>query len=150
MTAAIIRNRILFTGVFVLAGASGLTLGLVGRATADDAARSTRYFEMRTYTTNEGKFDALLARFRDHTTKLFEKHGMTNIAYWAPVAKDGEQNTLVYVLAYPDADAREASWKAFMSDPEWQKVYRESTVDGKLVQKVESVFMHATDFSPIQ
>ena len=117
---------------------------------AEKANADTRFFELRTYTTNEGKLDALLSRFRDHTTKLFEKHGMTNVAYWVPETKAGEPEQLIYVMAYPSREARDASWKAFLGDPDWQKVYAESTADGKLVSKVDSVFMNPTDFSPMQ
>src|SRR6266498_318485 len=85
-----------------------------------------RVFEMRTYTTNEGKLDALLARFRDHTTRLFEKHGMTNIGYWVPKDEPLSKNTLVYILAYPSREAAKKSWDAFRSDPDWQKVQKES------------------------
>ena len=102
-------------------------------------------YELRTYYTPEGKLDALNARFRNHTMKLFEKHGMKNIMYWTPVDKP---NTLIYVIAHKDKDAATASWKAFSADPEWQKVAEETQRDGKLVEKVESVYMTPTDYSP--
>jgi len=112
----------------------------------DLSAADTRLFELRTYHANPGKLDALHARFRDHTVKLFEKHGMTNLGYWVPV--DNEGNTLTYVLAYPDKAARNRAWKAFLNDPDWKKAYRESTADGKLVKKVDRIFLSATDYSP--
>ena len=112
------------------------------------AEKETRFFEMRTYYAAPGKLDNLLARFRDHTTKLFEKHGMVNVGYWTPATNS--ENKLIYLLAYPSRDAREKSWKAFGADPVWQKVARESERDGKLVNKVESVFLAPTDFSPIK
>ena len=102
-------------------------------------------YELRTYYTPEGKLDALNARFRNHTMKLFEKHGMKNIMYWTPVDKP---NTLIYVIAHKDKDAADASWKAFREDPEWKKVAEETQRDGKLVEKVESVYMTPTDYSP--
>jgi hypothetical protein len=104
---------------------------------------------MRTYYAAPGKLDALLARFRDHTVKLFEKHGITNIGYWVPI--ENKDNKLVYVIAFPNREAREGkdgSWKAFGKDPEWQRVYKESEANGKLVTKVDSLFLSATDFSP--
>lgn len=105
-----------------------------------------RFFEMRTYTPSPGKMDALMARFRDHTCKLFEKHGMTNVGYW--VTPDGK---LVYLLAFPSKEARDASFKAFGADPDWQKAYAESQKDGvKLAAKVESVFLTPADFSAIK
>ena len=106
----------------------------------------TRVFEMRTYYAAPGKLDALIERFQKHTTKLFKKHGMENIGYWLPAHNDQDQ--IVYVLAYPSMEAREASWKAFGADPKWKKVQQASEANGKIVAKVESVFMHATDFSP--
>ena len=114
--------------------------------TATAADKDTRVFEMRTYFSPAGKLDDLHARFRDHTTKLFAKHGMTNVGYWVPV--ENAENKLVYVLAYPSREARETSWKAFMADPDWQAAYKASEVKGKLVEKVEQRFMAATDFSP--
>ena len=110
------------------------------------SAEDTRLFELRIYYAAPGKLDDLHARFRQHTTALFEKHGMENLGYWVPL--DNKDNKLVYILAYPSKDAREASWKAFMSDPDWQKVYKASEANGKLVNKVESVFMKAADYSP--
>lgn len=110
------------------------------------AADDTRCFEMRIYYAAEGKLDALHARFRDHTMKLFEKHGMQNIGYWVPI--DNAQNKLIYVLGYPSREAREASWKAFVSDPEWKEVAKTTEANGKLVAKVDSRFLTATDYSP--
>lgn len=113
---------------------------------ATAAEPDTRLFEMRVYYAPEGKLDALQSRFRDHTVKLFEKHGITNIGYWTPV--DNTDNELIYFLAYPSEAARAESWKNFMADPDWQKAWRASEVDGKLVSKVVSKFFHATDYSP--
>jgi len=109
-----------------------------------------RVFEMRTYTTVDGRLDALLTRFRDHTTRIFEKHGMTNIGYWIPKDEPLSKNTLIYVLAYPSRDAAKKSWDAFRADPEWQKAQKESEVSGKIVEKVVSVFMDPADFSKIK
>jgi hypothetical protein len=110
-----------------------------------------RVFEMRTYTTLEGRLPALNQRFRDHTRELFKKHGMENIGYWTPVnEKDGKSNKLVYLLAYPSMEAREKSWKAFQADPDWKKAQAESEKDGKIVAKVESVYLNPTDYSAIK
>lgn len=122
-----------------------LTTMLLFAAALTASAQDTRLFETRIYYTEPGRLEALLARFRNHTTKIFEKHGMTNIGYWVPLH---EENKLIYVLAYPDRAARDAAWKAFGADPEWVKVRTESEVSGKIVSKVESIFMDATDFSP--
>jgi hypothetical protein len=128
-----------------------LLLGLGGSlvamlATAADAPGQNRCYELRTYYAAPGKLDALNARFRDHTMKIFEKHGMINVGYWTPA--ENPDNKLIYVLAFPSRDAAKQSWKDFGSDPDWQKVAKESEANGKLVTKAESVFLNATDYSP--
>lgn len=106
-------------------------------------------FELRTYTTNEGKLDALNARFRDHTVRLFKKHGMESVGYWVPIEGKAAENTLIYVLKHPNREAAQASWKAFLSDPTWKEVAKASQKDGPILAKrPESVFMEATDYSP--
>jgi hypothetical protein len=114
-------------------------------------APESRCFEMRTYTAAPGKLEALHARFRDHTNALFKKHGMTLVGYWVPKDKDkGADNTLVYMLAYPDCAARDKAWEAFRSDPEWIRARDASEAAGKLVEKADSVLMTATDYSPMK
>ena len=113
--------------------------------TSLQAEPDSRVFEMRTYHANEGKLDALQARFRDHTVALFEKHGMTNVGYWVPT--ENTENTLVYLLSYQDKEARDASWKSFRDDPDWKAAYKASIADGKLVGKIDSLFLKKTDFS---
>lgn len=124
----------------------GLFSLMLALTTLTSQAADTRLYEMRVYYAAPGKLDALNARFRDHTCKLFEKHGMVNIGYWMP--QDNPERKLVYWLAFPSKEAREASFKAFGADPAWQAAYKASEVDGKLVDRMESVFMHATDYSP--
>ena len=133
------------TVLFCLAG-----LAMSVARAEDKPAEAERFFEMRTYYAAPGKMEALHARFRDHTNKLFVKHGITLIGYWNPVEGSGTPNTLVYILAYPSKDAREKSWKEFMADPDWVKAKAESEVNGKLVDKVDSVFLKPTDYSPIK
>lgn len=106
-------------------------------------------FELRTYKTNEGKLENLNARFRDHTVRLFKKHGMESVGYWVPTDGEEAKNTLIYVIKHKSRDAAKASWKAFGADPEWKKVAAESQKDGKiLAARPESVYMEATDYSP--
>jgi uncharacterized protein YbaA (DUF1428 family) len=127
-----------------------LALALVAAAVVNTrAADSTaRVYELRTYTAAPGKLAALQSRFRDHTLKIFERHGMVNVVYWTPLdAKDGAADKLVYLLEHKSRDAAKASWKSFSADPEWKDVSTKSQVDGKLVTKVESVFLTPTDFS---
>ena len=109
-----------------------------------------RVFELRTYTANEGKLDVLQARFRNHTLKLFEKHGMTNIGYWVPEDAPLAPNTLVYIIAHPSREAAKKNWAEFRGDPEWQKVKAESEAAGQLVSKIDSVYMRATDYSALR
>jgi hypothetical protein len=106
----------------------------------------TRCYELRTYYAPPGKLEDLNARFRNHTLKLFEKHGMQNIGYWVPI--ENPDNKLIYLLAYPTREAREKSWKAFLADPDWQAAAKASEVNGKLVNRLESQFLTATDYSP--
>ena len=112
--------------------------------TIKNVDKQSRCFELRTYTVREGSsIDLLHSRFRDHTTALFKKHGMTVVGYWQPVAKP---DTLIYILAYKDAAARDASWAAFNVDPEWVKTRTEMAVS----LQVDNVFMSATDYSPMK
>ena len=126
-----------------------LGAALLGAAATRAAEPAARVYELRIYTAHPGKLPNVLARFRDHTTKLFEKHGMVNIGYFTPLdAADGAGEKLVYVLEHASREAAKASWKAFGADPEWKAVAKASEVDGKIVAKVESTFLEATDFSP--
>ena len=111
------------------------------------AAPGSRCFEMRTYHTHAGKLDDLNRRFSDHTNALFVKHGMVLVGYWMP---EDRPETLIYILAYPDRAARNKAWKGFMSDPAWKKAFADSRKGGPLVKKVDSVFLKATNYSPIQ
>ncbi len=106
-------------------------------------------FELRTYTTNDGKLDDLHARFRDHTVALFKKHGMESVGYWVPTDGSESKNTLIYVIKHKSRDAAKASWQASIADPDWQKAFKASRKDGSLLAKAPaSVYMEATDYSP--
>lgn len=130
-----------------------LTLALLAppalaQSTALDS--HTAIYELRTYYPAPGKLAALNARFREHTLRLFEKHGMRNVAYWNEQPKEeAPDGRVIYILAYPSREARDACWKAFSADPEWRAVASRSEADGKLVAKVDSVFMTLTDYSPL-
>jgi uncharacterized protein YbaA (DUF1428 family) len=93
---------------------------------------------------------ALNARFRDHTCKLFEKHGMTCIGFWNPIDKKESEEVLVYLLAFPSKEAADKSWKEFSADPEWQQVKMESEKDGPLVKKIDRKFLTPTDYSKLK
>ena len=109
-----------------------------------------RVFEMRTYYAAPGKMKALHARFRDHTLGLFKKHGMTNIGYWSPTDPKEAEKKLIYIIAYPSKAAADKSWDAFRKDPVWIEAKAASETDGTLVDKVESVYMNPTDYSPLK
>lgn len=125
---------------------TGVVAGSLGVA-AQAQAQSTRVFELRTYYTHEGKLDDLQARFRNHTTKLFEKHGMTNVGYWVPRE---QPNTLIYILAYPSKDAATKAWDGFRKDEVWVAARTASEANGPIVVKVVSVFMDPTNFSGLK
>jgi hypothetical protein len=115
---------------------------------ADPKPASNTVYELRVYHAAPGKLGDLLARFREHTTKLFEKHGMKNIAYWTPVDEPDRDNMLIYILQHPSREAATANWKSFQDDPEWKRVKEESEANGKLAEKIDSTFLALTDFSP--
>ena len=141
-------------GILILGlGLTGIAVHLAHANRADKGEKKvdTRIFELRTYTTAPGKLDALNARFRDHTNRLFKKHGMTIIGFWVPAPQKEGEEKLIYILAYPSKEAAEKSWKAFREDPEWNKVRAESEKNGRLLAKPpESVYMTPTDYSPIK
>jgi hypothetical protein len=109
---------------------------------------SMAVFELRIYHTAPGKLPELLARFRDHTMKIFERHGMKSIAYWTPVEEPQKSDTLIYILRHESREAATANWKAFVDDEEWKSVKAKSEEHGKLLEKIDSTYMELTDFSP--
>ncbi|PIQ21879.1 MAG: NIPSNAP family protein [Cytophagales bacterium CG18_big_fil_WC_8_21_14_2_50_42_9] len=137
----------LFFSLFILLA---ITAGCKTSSKSSSSVASVpdnRFYEMRVYYAAPGKLADLNTRFRNHTTRIFEKHGMTNIGYWEPI--DNTENKLIYMLAYPSKEARDASWKAFGADPEWQAVAKASEANGKIVDKVDSWYLQATDYSPV-
>jgi hypothetical protein len=139
----------LFSAVLVVMVLGWLPLR-AGDARKADKETAMRVFEMRTYYAAPGKMEALHARFRDHTCKLFKKHGMTIVGFWSPIDPNQAKEKLVYILAFPSKEAADKSWQAFRDDPEWKKAKDASETDGKLVDKVESVYLNPTDYSPIK
>lgn len=125
-----------------------LVAGRSAAPTASAADKETKIYEMRVYYAAPGKLDALHDRFKNHTMKLFEKHGLTNIGYFVPVGEN-KDNKLVYWVSAPSKEARDKAFKDFAADPEWKKAAAESEKDGKLVAKIESTFLTATDYSPV-
>jgi NIPSNAP protein len=141
--------------LLILAGSLGAAAIAAAQSAAPAPAGSlapdSGAFELRTYTAAPGKLEVLHARFRNHTTRLFAKHGMKIVGFWVPSDKDkGADNTLVYLLRYPDRAAREKAWEDFRKDPEWIAARDASEANGKLVDKVDSVMLTATDYSPMK
>jgi hypothetical protein len=133
-----------------LAGSLLLSVCHCVLAADDQASKPARLFEMRIYTTHPGKLPDLHRRFRDHTNRIFQSHGIQLVGYWTPAEGDEAENTLVYILAYPSREAREKSWKEFAQDPQWKKAREESEKNGPIVKRVESKFLTPTDYSPLR
>ena len=134
------------TMVFV----AGVFAGSAFQSWSIARAQGQRVYELRTYTPAEGKLQDLHKRFRDHTLRIFKKHGMESVGYWQPQDAPDSQNTLIYIISHQSREAAKKNWADFQADPEWQKVSAESQVNGRIVSKVESVFMDATDYSAIK
>jgi hypothetical protein len=143
-------NRVRFLAYSTALLLVGFVAGNLTNRAIVQAQAANRVFELRTYTAPEGKLSDLHKRFRDHTMRIFQKHGMTNIGYWQPQDEPRAANTLIYIVSHASREAAAANWKAFGADPEWKKVSAESQVNGRIVEKVDSVFMNATDYSPIK
>ncbi len=134
--------------VWVGAGLAGLQSATTTAPAAVQA--STRVFELRTYTANPGKFDAMKARFREHILPLFKKHNLTVVGFWTPADAPLSENTLIYILAHDSREAAKKNWAAFSADPVRKQVWADTEKDGPINMKVESVYMNPTDFSPIK
>jgi len=135
---------------WLVAAVAGFILGAGLQMVHGADAPAPRVFEIRTYHTLPGRLDALHKRFREHTMKIFEKHGMTNVAYWTPQDSPAKDNTLIYVISHASREAAKKNWDEFRNDPEWKAVAAASEADGKIVERVESVFVDATDYSPLK
>lgn len=117
-----------------------IALAITGKTYAQEAQGfNSKYFEIRKYYAHEGKLDELIARFENHTTAIFERMGMENIAYFLPTVN--EDNSLTYILGYPDKPSRDRMWEKFVNDPTWQEAYRKSTENGALVKTIDETFM---------
>ena len=113
-------------------------------------AQNNKVYELRTYTCFEGKLEDLKKRFRDHTIGIFQRHGMESIGYWVPEDPEKSKTTLMYIISHASREQADKNWKEFSSDPEWKKVAADSEANGKIVQKVDRVFMNPTDFSKLK
>ena len=124
------------------------SLWAAARQNSVNPAATTAVYELRVYHAAPGKLADLEARFRDHTIKIFDRHGIKSVAYWTPLDEPEKNNTLIYILQHPSREAAAANWKSFQDDPEWKSVKEKSEANGKLVDKIDSTFLALTDFSP--
>ena len=150
-----IRKKLALLSLFAAVFVSGFILGstngqLPWTAAHAQAQAQARVFELRTYTSHEGKLQDVVNRFRDHTRTYFDRHGMTSIGYWTPQDGPTSQNTLTYIIAHSSRDAAKKNWDAFRADPDWQKARDASEANGKIVAKIESVFLTPTSYSGIK
>jgi len=127
-----------------------ITLGIMAGMQIGASAQGQKVFELRTYTATPGNLDNLHARFRDHTTRIFAKHGMRVVGYWTPTDEEKADDTLIYILEHASMEAASASWRAFGQDPEWQQVAEASNANGQILGGIEREYMVATDYSPMQ
>ncbi|MEM7049496.1 MAG: NIPSNAP family protein [Acidobacteriota bacterium] len=135
----------LFHGLLATALAAGIVT-----TTSAAAQDSGKVFELRTYITYEGRLEALNTRFADHSIALLRKHGAEVVAFWTPVDGNNAENTLIYIVAFPSREARDQIWHAVFSDPTWPKIKADSEKGGKVVKRVTSRLMTATEYSPLQ
>lgn len=142
------KRRTLLQSIPAAAALLTPSLRAVSREHGVDAGPDAAVYELRIYHAASGKLPDLLARFRDHTIKLFDRHGLHSVAYWTPVDEPDKSNTLIYILRHPSREAAATNWKAFQDDPDWKSVKEKSEANGKLVDKVDSTYMALTDFSP--
>ena len=134
------------TGISLLSLIAGLGTGIF----LTTSAQSEKVFELRTYKATPGNLDNLHARFRNHTTRIFRKHGMEVVGYWSPTSEEERADTLVYMLEHADQETATASWQAFIEDPEWAEVAAASNANGQILGGIEAKYMVATDYSPMQ
>lgn len=128
-----------------------LTIGLgAGMLASSSAQNNGKVYELRIYTATPGNLENLHARFRDHTTRIFGKHGMKVVGYWAPTAEEERDSKMIYILEHASQQAADASWRAFGQDPEWQEVAAASNANGQILAGVERHYMTATDYSPMR
>jgi len=141
-----VNKTLKITGISLLSLIAGLGTGIF----LTTSAQSEKVFELRIYKATPGNLDNLHARFRNHTTRIFRKHGMEVVGYWSPTSEEERGNTLVYMLEHADQETATTSWQAFIEDPEWQEVAAASNVNGQILGGIERKYMVATDYSPMQ
>ena len=142
-----VNKHLKTVGISLISLIVGLGAGMLVTSSAEDDGK---VFELRTYTATPGNLDNLHARFRDHTTRIFGKHGMKVVGYWSPTSEEETDDTLIYILEHASQEAADASWRAFGQDPEWQEVAAASNANGNILAGIERKYMVATDYSPMK
>ena len=145
-----LKNKALVVGGSTFIFLAGLAAGSFLQQGIAHAQAGKHVYELRTYTAPDGKLGELHARFRDHTIRIFNKHGMKSVLYMSPQDAPDSANTLIYILEHPSREAAKKAWADFQADPEWVKVSADSQVNGRIVSKVVSVFADPTDYSPLK
>jgi hypothetical protein len=141
-------KRIVSIAALAAALSGGFLLrGLLPPSPVAHAQGAAKVYELRTYTVPEDRLMALHARFRDHTQRMFQKHGISNVAYFSPQDPEKAKTTLIYLISHPSRAAADQNWAAFGKDPEWQKIAKESGV-GPV--KIAREFLDPTDYSPLK
>jgi hypothetical protein len=146
VAAAKLSGMKIFYLVSFLGGAA-MTLGLSGLVRSNPP---DHVYELRMYQVNEGKMDALIARFADHTDAIFKRHNMKSVGFWRPEDAPHSQNLFIYILEHPSREEARKNWAAFQADPEWKKVKADSEINGPLAKHIDSYFMDPTSFSALK
>ena len=136
-------KRVLIVGAFILALAAGWCAQSLWAMHVED---SKRVFELRIYTVLPGRMDAMNARFKNHTNALLTRHHMTLLGFWQPQGEDANKK-LYYLVAHKNRKEAEANWKAFVEDPDWKVARDASEQDGKIVEKIDRIWLDPTDYS---
>ena len=134
----------------VVSSISALVILIAAASQSAAQETSSRVFEIRTYTAPEGRLDEVVDRFRRDSMRLLAKYGMESVGYWIPQDSVRSKNTLIYILAHPSREEARANWRTFSADPEWQQVRARTEANGPIIERIESVFVDPTDFSPLQ
>jgi hypothetical protein len=146
--AALVPREIAAGMEATFASVAGERVASGEKAPIGEKGGSTVVYELRIYHAAPGKLEDLIARFREHTMKLFANHGMKSVAYWTALDEPAKSSMFYYILEHPSREAAAANWKAFQDDAEWKSVKAKSEENGKLVENIESTYLTLTDFSP--
>ena len=145
--AAAKLSRVKAWSLLSFIGGVAVTLGFTN---IGESKNSQHVYELRMYHVNEGKTDALIARFGDHTDAIFRRHNMKSIGFWRPEDAPYSQNLFVYILEHSSREEAQKNWAALQTDPEWKKVKADSETQGPLVDHIDSYFMDSTSFSALK